>query len=46
MNEFPYDKGYDPALPVCEITLIVNPTGQSVKLTAILDTGADATIGR
>lgn len=44
MNAFPYDKAYDPALPVCEITLTVNPTGQQVKLTAILDTGADATI--
>lgn len=41
MNEFPYDTAYDPALPVCDVTLTAKPTGQQVKLTAIVDTGAD-----
>ncbi len=44
MNKFPYDTTYNPALPVCDVTLTAKPTGQQVKLTAIVDTGADATI--
>jgi len=44
MNKFPYDTTYNPALPVCDVVLTAKPTGQQVKLTAIIDTGADATI--
>ena len=44
MNKFPYDTTYNPALPVCDVALTAKPTGQQVKLTAIIDTGADATI--
>lgn len=44
MDDFPYDITYDPALPVCALTLTAKPTGQQVELTAIIDTGADGTI--
>ncbi len=44
MDEFPYDTTYDPALPVCAVTLTARTTGQEVQLTAIVDTGADGTI--
>ena len=44
MNGFPYDNTYDPALPVCQITLEGKSTGARVELTAIIDSGADATI--
>ncbi len=42
MNQFPYDTTYNPALPVCDVALTAKPTGQQVRLTAIIDTGADA----
>jgi predicted aspartyl protease len=44
MNEFPYDVAYDPALPVCQVVLSTESTGRRVKLTAVIDTGADGTI--
>ena len=44
MHEFPYDSACDPAVPVCDVTLTAKPTGQQVKLKAIIDTGADGTI--
>lgn len=44
MNDFPYDTSYSPAIPVCETTLIVTSSGLRLTLSAIIDTGADATI--
>ena len=44
MTEFPYDTGYDPALPVCDIVMSAESTGRRLQLTAIIDTGADGTI--
>ena len=44
MNEFPYDTSYSPAIPVCEVTLLVPSSGLRLTLSAIIDTGADATI--
>lgn len=44
MITFPYDQTYDPAAPVCRISLYVPATGQRVNVDAIIDTGADATI--
>jgi len=44
MNEFPYDVAYDPALPVYQVVLSTGSTSRQVKLTAIIDTGADGTI--
>lgn len=44
MNEYPYDATYDPPIPVCGVNLIAPSTGQSIELTAIVDTGADGTI--
>jgi predicted aspartyl protease len=44
MNEFPYDVAYDPALPVCQVVLSTGSTSRRVRLTAIIDTGADGTI--
>ena len=44
MDEFLYDTIYDPALPVCTVTLVAKSTGQQVDLTAIIDTGTDGTI--
>ena len=44
MNDFPYDATYDPAVPVCALSLSVRSTGRRVELNAIIDTGADGTI--
>lgn len=44
MNDFPYDTSYSPAIPVCETTLIVPSSGLRLTVSAIIDTGADATI--
>jgi predicted aspartyl protease len=44
MTEFPYDTGYDPALPVCDIVMSAESMGRRLQLTAIIDTGADGTI--
>lgn len=44
MNEYPYLRSYDPALPICELRLAVPATGRSVTTQAIIDTGADATL--
>lgn len=44
MNEYLYDTTYDPPIPVCNVTLIAPATDRRVKLTAIVDTGADGTI--
>jgi len=44
MNEYSYDSTYEPAVPVCEFVLHNVSTDQSVTLTGIVDTGADATI--
>ena len=44
MNDFAYDTSYSPAIPGCETTLIVPSSGLRLTLSAIIDTGADATI--
>jgi len=44
MNEYLYDTTYDPPIPVCDVTLIAPAADRRVKLTAIVDTGADGTI--
>ena len=44
MNDLAYDTSYSPAIPVCETTLIVPSSGLRLTLSAIIDTGADATI--
>lgn len=44
MITFPYDQAYDPAAPVCQITLHVPAAGRRMNVDAIIDTGADATI--
>ena len=44
MTSFPYDTAYDPAMPVCEVTLIGGDTDERVTLQGIVDTGADATL--
>ena len=44
MTAFPYDTGYDPALPVCDIIMSAESTGRRLQLTAVIDTGADGTI--
>ncbi|PKO22065.1 MAG: hypothetical protein CVU38_11390 [Chloroflexi bacterium HGW-Chloroflexi-1] len=44
MNEFVYDTGYEPALPVCLVTLSTPLTDFRVECTAVIDTGADGTI--
>lgn len=44
MEDFPYDQTSDPAIPICTVVLTAKSTGQRVKLTAIIDTGADGTI--
>jgi len=45
MIEFPYDDAYQPPAPLCQVSLSVARTGQSVgPLDAILDTGADGTL--
>ncbi len=45
MTRFPYDTSYQPAMPVCQVSLSVATTGIAVgPLPAILDTGADGTL--
>jgi len=44
MSDFPYSAAYSPPAPACELTLINERAGHRVTVTAILDTGADATI--
>jgi len=44
MSEIPYDATYQPPAPVLDIALMAPATGSRVKLTGIIDTGADATI--
>jgi predicted aspartyl protease len=44
MNKYPYDTTYDPPLPVCHVALKSPTTEECVILTAVVDTGADATI--
>jgi len=44
MSEYLYDTTYDPPIPVCDVKLIAPATDRRVKLTAIVDTGADGTI--
>lgn len=44
MTAHPYDVSHDPPIPVCDVTITAAATGRSVAVTAILDTGADATI--
>jgi len=44
MSKYPYDTTYDPPLPVCSVALKSPATGKCVTLTAVVDTGADATI--
>jgi hypothetical protein len=44
MITFPYNTQYEPAVPVCEITLINTDLGQQVLLSGVVDTGADATL--
>jgi predicted aspartyl protease len=44
MLEFPYDAEQDPSMPVCQATFSVEATGRRLALTAVLDTGADATL--
>jgi hypothetical protein len=42
MIEFPYDDTYAPPVPVCQVSLSVARSGQSVgPFGAILDTGAE-----
>ena len=44
MITFPYDQAYDPAAPVCQVTLSVSSTGRLASMMAMIDTGADASI--
>jgi len=44
MITFPYDQAYDPAAPVCQVTLRIASTGRDVSMLAMIDTGADASI--
>ncbi len=44
MTDFIYDATYDPAMPVCAVTIAAAVTGRRAILHAIMDTGADATI--
>lgn len=44
MSDYPYDRSYDPPIPVCDVTLVVPTTHRRVELSAIVDTGADGTI--
>jgi len=44
MTEFNYDSAYEPAMPVCRVTIVSAATGRRVTSNAIMDTGADATI--
>ena len=44
MTEFIYDAAYEPAMPVCRVTIVAAATDRRVTSNAIMDTGADATI--
>ena len=44
MTEFNYDAAYEPAMPVCRVTIVAAATDRRVTSNAIMDTGADATI--
>ena len=46
MTEFNYDAAYEPAMPVCRVTIVSAATDRRVTANAIMimDTGADATI--
>jgi hypothetical protein len=44
VKDYPYDATYDPAAPICDVTLMVPATGRHAELSAIVDTGADGTI--
>lgn len=44
MITFPYNTQYEPAVPVCEVTLINTDLDQQVLLSGVVDTGADATL--
>lgn len=44
MKTFAYDTAYDPAIPICSVTISTAEDGREVALDAIIDTGADATI--
>ena len=44
MSEFPYESSYEPALPVCEVTLSVATSGHQRTLLAVIDAGADTTL--
>ncbi len=44
MSEFPYDREFNPPMPVCRISLTYAATGRSVDLPGIMDSGADGTI--
>jgi predicted aspartyl protease len=44
VKDYPYDAAYDPAIPICDVTLMVPVTGRHAELSAIVDTGADGTI--
>lgn len=44
MIAFPYDSAFDPPAPICEITLSVQSTGRRISTTAMIDTGADASL--
>jgi predicted aspartyl protease len=44
MGQFPFDTSYDPAMPVCEVTISVSSTGRRSNRAGIIDTGADATL--
>lgn len=43
-TRFPYDSAYDPPAPSCPIVLSTATGDSSLPLTAIIDSGADATI--
>lgn len=44
MIAFAYDTAYDPAIPVCRVTISTTVTGREVAFDTIIDTRADATI--
>jgi hypothetical protein len=44
MTVFAYDATYDPAMPTCDVVLTAASSGERMALTAIIDTGADATL--
>ena len=44
MTTFRYDATYEPAMPVCGVTIASAATGRRVTFNALMDTGADATI--